>query len=170
MAQATQPMKSFRRPALPVRGSVLALAMLASHPCHAQSAPAPRPLSPVSASPAASTKRVPTATYWFLGAAVGSFATAGVLLGSALSSLREAEDRCAPKCAAEETNIRITLATADVMGLIGITCSALALYSYETDLPDSPRTGSTPSKRRVVSTLGLRPAREGAVAELVWRF
>lgn len=169
MAQATQPVKALRRPALLVRGSVLVLALLATHPCHAQSAPAPTQLSPVSASPSP-TKRVPTATYWFLGAAVGSFATAGVLLGSALSSLREAEDRCAPKCAAEQTNIRITLATADVMGLIGITCSALALYSYETAVPDSPGGASTRSKRRVVSTLGVRPAREGAVAELVWRF
>lgn len=171
MAQAAKPMKAFRDLTLLVRGTVLVQALLATEPCRAQSAQSAKQSPPVSAGQAASPKRVPTATYWFLGVAVGSFATAGVLLGSALSSLQEADDhRCAPKCPAERTNIQITLATADVMGLLGITCSALALYSYETAMVASPQAGAARSNAQAFRTFGLRPVREGAVAELVWRF
>lgn len=113
---------------------------------------------------------VPTATYWFLGAALGSFATASLLLSSALASRSRAEAECAPKCHGERTNIQITLATADVMGIAGITCSALALYSYLKE-PEPASSAAAPRATAVASRrFDIRPVREGAVAELVLRF
>ncbi len=173
MAQATEPgrLTAFSRAARLVQVSVLVSTLLGTELARAQSAPASRRAAPAPVAPSApAEKSVPAETYWFLGVAAGSFVTAGVLLGSALSSLKEAEGRCDSKCPSERTNIRTTLATADLMGLVGITCSVLALYSYETSVAAPPRSGLAPSKVQAVRSFGLRPVREGAVAELVWRF
>lgn len=148
------------------------LSMLANQRlCWAQSASvSPKPPVRVSrATPATPTRPVPTATYWFLGAAVGSFGTAGLLLSSALASRDRAEARCAPKCRGERPNIQITLATADVMAIAGITCSVLALYSLLKE-PDAASPSATRRASRSARSFDVRPVREGAVAELVFRF
>jgi hypothetical protein len=77
------------------------------------------------------TRPIPEATYWFAGAALGSFATAGILLGSALSSLNHAHASCGTGCpVGERRAIDMELRTSDMIGGVGLISATLAVLSY----------------------------------------
>lgn len=120
-------------------GSIIVLVLSCVRPCWAATPEA----APVSHATSTATKQsdtkpataparpVPEATYWLAGAAVGSFVTAGVLYGSALSSQSDALDRCAPGCpTATREDIDRRLLTADIMFFTGGVLGLLALSTY----------------------------------------
>ena len=147
----------------------LCAALFSSNPCCAQSAARGEPESPATTSAVARSRPVPTRTYWLLGGSVASYATAGLLLGSALSSLRRAQADCVRQCHGDAESIRVRLITADVMGAAGFTCAALALYTYFKRPTIVPGAG-TGFSGRAQTAFDVRRVREGAVAELTLRF
>jgi hypothetical protein len=118
-----------------------------------QATPAPRQLSEAR-------RPVPAATYWLSGGALVAFATSGVLLGSALSSLSSARDSCAPGCdASVRRSIDGRLLAADVFGGVGIALTGIALYTF-VSRPTEPKT--------VTSELAIVPG--GALLSFGRRF
>lgn len=89
--------------------------------------PPPRPtsLTPRTSRP------IPTISYWFGGGALVALATSGALLGSALVSLDNARETCAPGCSSSvRDSIDARLLAADVSGGVGLVLAGLSLYSY----------------------------------------
>lgn len=78
-----------------------------------------------------SSRPTPTVSYWLGGGALAALATSGALLGSALLSLDNARETCAPGCSSSvRKSIDARLLAADVSGGIGLLLAGLTLYSY----------------------------------------
>jgi hypothetical protein len=83
------------------------------------------------APPPHASRPTPTISYWLGGGALVALATSGALLGSALVSLDNARETCAPGCSSSvRDSIDARLLAADVSGGVGLLLAGLALYSY----------------------------------------
>jgi hypothetical protein len=84
--------------------------------------------------PATSTSRpVPASTYVLASGALVAFGVATALLVSAMTSLEDARQRCAPVCSSQErASIDRRLLFADVAGGVGIVLGGLAGYTFVT--------------------------------------
>jgi hypothetical protein len=83
--------------------------------------------------PPRASRPIPVPTYLLSGGALVSFATSGVLLASALSSLGNARDECAPACEHEDReSIETRLLMADISAGVGLVLGGLAVYTFAT--------------------------------------
>jgi hypothetical protein len=97
----------------------------------------PRALPPVVrkdhpvGAPALASRPIPVPTYLLAGGALVAFATSGALLASALLSLDNARDECAPACEPDDrASIETRLLLADISAGVGLALGGVAVYTF----------------------------------------